>query len=106
MNECPSVDTRNPRTLDPTSRATGTLFNVISARTYQITPSIIPTAPSTIGPTRGEGGIPNRHSLSRPARSPDPARAKRVLGEPPGPASLDTSARRDLKAAANPAQDY
>jgi hypothetical protein len=51
-----------------------------------------------------EGGItelpPN---LSRRARSPDPARAKRVLGESRGRASLDSCARRDSKDAGNPA---
>src|SRR5712664_369838 len=49
--------------------------------------------PIHIGPTRGEGGIPNRHSLSRPARSPDPARAKRVLGESRADARVWTAAR-------------
>src|ERR1700730_15497460 len=39
------------------------------------------------------------------ARRPDPARAKRVLGESRGCASLDRCARRDLKDAGNPAQD-
>src|SRR5450755_1344899 len=42
--------------------------------------------------------------LSRRARSPDPARAKRVLGESRGRASLDNCARRDPRDAGNPAQ--
>ncbi len=44
----------------------------------------------------------NYHSLSRRARSPDPARAKRVLGESRGRASLDYCARRDLRSRAIP----
>jgi DNA repair protein RadC len=52
-----------------------------------------------------EGGIILKGSiLSRRARSPDPARAKRVLGESRRRASLDSCARRNPKDAGNPAQ--
>jgi hypothetical protein len=41
------------------------------------------------------GGIAEAPNISRRARSPDPARAKPVLGESRGRASLDSCARRD-----------